>query len=153
MKKKFLFYKTSCLNKEVNCTKPFPSARIPWQHWKGKFLEKCACSSLIPWLWLILLSNIKECQGSGDLCGQKVVVPAKFYLPTARSTKANGKQPESCLGRVYNFQLGCFCYECIGMAYTNTPTSSVENLAQVLSCYLSLSMPTVTVSKVVQLQA
>ncbi len=26
----FLFYKTSYLNTEVNCTEPSPSVRIPW---------------------------------------------------------------------------------------------------------------------------
>jgi hypothetical protein len=36
-----------------------------------------------------------------------VVAPGK-----AGNTKANGREPKSCLGRVFNFKLGCFCYEC-----------------------------------------
>ncbi len=26
----FVFYKSSCLNEEVNCTEPSPSVRVPW---------------------------------------------------------------------------------------------------------------------------
>jgi hypothetical protein len=34
----FLFYKTSCLNEEVNRTKPSPSARVPWSNLLGLLL-------------------------------------------------------------------------------------------------------------------
>jgi hypothetical protein len=43
--------------------------------------------------------------------------------------KADGREPKSCLGRVFSFELGCCCYEC-----NCTPISNVENSAQVLSC-------------------
>ncbi len=39
-----------------------------------------------------------------------------FYLKTRRglrgSTKANGRDPQSYLGQVFNSKLGCFSYEC-----------------------------------------
>jgi hypothetical protein len=49
------------------------------------------------------------------------------------SAKANGREPKTCLGRVFNYKLGCFedAYEtrvCGCM-----PMSEVENSAQVLS--------------------
>ncbi len=50
------------------------------------------------------------------------------------STKANGREPKSCLGRIFNFKLGCLGSECNCMAYPSTPTSRVENSAQVSSC-------------------
>ncbi len=28
------------------------------------------------------------------------------------SVKANGGEPKSCFGQVFNFKLGCFCCEC-----------------------------------------
>ncbi len=46
------------------------------------------------------------------------------------SVKANGREPKSCLGRVFNIKLGCFT-KCVQfMAYTNTTES---RLAQVSS--------------------
>ncbi len=30
---------------------------------------------------------------------------------SAGSTKTNGSEPKSCLGRVFNIKLGCFCSE------------------------------------------
>ncbi len=44
----------------------------------------------------------------------------------------------SCLGRVFNSKLGCFCSEFNSMAQTSTPTSRVENSAHVASCQLKL---------------
>jgi hypothetical protein len=63
---------------------------------------------------------------------------AQQHIPG--SAKANGREPKSCLGRVFNFKFGCFYYECNCMVKTNTPTFKVENSAQILSCYLCLSM-------------
>jgi len=40
---------------------------------------------------------------------------------------------KSGLNQVFYFKLGCFCYECNCMAYTNTPTFRVENSEQILS--------------------
>ncbi len=54
------------------------------------------------------------------------------------SAKAIGREPESCLGQVFNFKFGCLCYECDCMTYTWTLTSRVENSAQTLSCLSNL---------------
>jgi hypothetical protein len=43
-------------------------------------------------------------------------------LCVAGSTKANGREPKSCLGQVFNFKLGRFCYEWNCMTYTSMPT-------------------------------
>ncbi len=67
------------------------------------------------------------------------------------SSKANGRELRSCLGRVFKFKLSCFCYECNFMAYTSTPTPRVENSAQVLSYQLKfvcLNQHGVVVSRV-----
>ncbi len=52
------------------------------------------------------------------------------------SSKANGRKPRSCLGRVFNFKLGCFTKSIQFMACTNTDQSRHENSAQGLSCKL-----------------
>ncbi len=46
----------------------------------------------------------------------------------------NGREPKSCLGRVFNFKLGCFARCVQFMAYTNMDESRLENSAQVSSC-------------------
>ncbi len=54
----------------------------------------------------------------------------------ARSARANGREPKTFLGRVFNNKLGCF--EDVHETHVCgcTPKSIVENLAQVLSCQL-----------------
>ncbi len=49
------------------------------------------------------------------------MAPTLFiYWPQTGSSKANGRKPKSCLGRVFNFKLGCFI-KCVQlMACTNT---------------------------------
>jgi hypothetical protein len=47
------------------------------------------------------------------------------------SAKANSRHLKSCLVQVFNFKLGCFCSECNCVAFTSTPTSRVENSAQI----------------------
>jgi hypothetical protein len=54
------------------------------------------------------------------------------------SQKLTGDSLKIVLVTVFNFKLGCFCYECNCMAYTSTPVSRVENLASVLSCWLKI---------------
>jgi len=44
--------------------------------------------------------------------------------------QASRREPKSCLGRVFNFNLGCFRYECNCVAYNNTPTPRAENSAK-----------------------
>jgi hypothetical protein len=48
---------------------------------------------------------------------------------------ANGTEPKSCLGRVFNFKIGCFVavHVLLGI-YIHTLVSKVENSVQVLSC-------------------
>ncbi len=46
------------------------------------------------------------------------------------STKANGREPKTCLGRVFNFKLGCFNDVHVFYLCGRTPTSKVENSAQ-----------------------
>ncbi len=52
------------------------------------------------------------------------------------SAKTNGREPKTCLGRVFNYKLGCF--EDVHETHVcgHTPTSIVENSAQVSSFYL-----------------
>ncbi len=40
---------------------------------------------------------------------------------TSWSVKSNMREPEDCLGRVFNFRVGCFCHECNRKANTSTP--------------------------------
>jgi len=50
------------------------------------------------------------------------------------SSKAKGREPKSCLGRVFKFKLGRFT-KCVHfMTCTNTAESRLQNSAQVLSC-------------------
>ncbi len=51
------------------------------------------------------------------------------------SAKANGREPESGLGRVFNFKLGCYVYNC--MAFTSTAESRVQNRFRNVSLDLS----------------
>ncbi len=50
------------------------------------------------------------------------------------SAKANRREPKTCLGRVFNYKLGCF--EDVHETHVSgcTLTSTVGNSAQVLSC-------------------
>ncbi len=54
----------------------------------------------------------------------------------AGSARANGREPKTFLGRVFNYKLSCF--EDVHETHVCgcTPTSIVENSAQVLSCQL-----------------
>ncbi len=72
--------------------------------------------------------------------GQKEKHRDKDDAPTASintiagSSKADGREPKSCFGRVFNFKLGCFT-KCIQfMVCLNTAEFRLENSAQVLSC-------------------
>jgi hypothetical protein len=65
----------------------------------------------------------------------------------AGNAKANGREPKSCSGRVFNLKLDRFCHGGNCVARTSTPPSRVENSAQVSSCQLGcglfcLSVPT-----------
>jgi len=61
----------------------------------------------------------------------------RMQQPRSGSTITNGREPRSCLGRVFNSKLGCIatpgskCMVCMHAA-----TSKVENLAQGSSCKL-----------------
>jgi hypothetical protein len=56
------------------------------------------------------------------------------FLFDSGSAKANGREPKNCFGRVFNYKLGCFedVYET--HVCERTPTSVVENSAQISSC-------------------
>ncbi len=56
------------------------------------------------------------------------------YLEWSGSAKANGREPKTCLGRVFNYKLGCFGDVLETHVCGYTPTSIVENSAQVSSC-------------------
>ncbi len=47
-----------------------------------------------------------------------------FYNGGAGSTKANGREPRSCLGRVLNFKLGCFVVANVTALYILIPSLS-----------------------------
>jgi hypothetical protein len=53
---------------------------------------------------------------------------------SAESAKANGREPKTCLGRVFNYKLGCFEDVHKTRVCGCMTASIVENLAQVLSC-------------------
>ena len=60
--------------------------------------------------------------------------PLKSHKDHTGSAKASGREPKTCLGQVFNYKLGCFedvheIHVCVC-----TPTSIVENSAQVSSC-------------------
>jgi len=50
--------------------------------------------------------------------------------------RKHGREPKTCLGRVFNYKLGCFedVHETRGCGCT--PMSMVENSSQVSSCQL-----------------
>ncbi len=50
------------------------------------------------------------------------------------STKANGREPKSCLGRVFIFKLGCFASIAMEAHSMSPAASRVENSSHVLSC-------------------
>jgi hypothetical protein len=58
----------------------------------------------------------------------------QYCLQVQGSSKANRREPKSCLGRVVNFKLGRFTKSIQFMACTNTAESRLENSAQVSSC-------------------
>jgi hypothetical protein len=64
------------------------------------------------------------------------VVVSKNCHKSGRS-KANRREPKSCLRQVFNFKLGHFCCECNCVAYTNTPTPRAENSAKGGACKLA----------------
>ena len=54
----------------------------------------------------------------------------RYEREKAGSSKANGREPKTCFGQVFNFKFGCFT-KCIEfMADTNTAESRLENSAQ-----------------------
>jgi hypothetical protein len=59
---------------------------------------------------------------------------AKMTSTKAGSAKANRREPKTCLGQVFSYKLGCFEDVLETHVCGRTPTSIVENLAQVLSC-------------------
>jgi|CryBogDrversion2_8_1035294.scaffolds.fasta_scaffold219225_1 hypothetical protein len=59
--------------------------------------------------------------------------PTRNYL-TLGSAKANGREPKTCLDRVFNYKLGCFEDVHESHVCGRTAMSIVENPAQVLSC-------------------
>ncbi len=61
-------------------------------------------------------------------------LPRKNNLAYSGSSKANGREPRSCLGRVFNLKLGCFTKCKQSFAYTKMAESRLESSAQVLSC-------------------
>jgi hypothetical protein len=44
-----------------------------------------------------------------SICGKTF---SNIQLLNVGSVKANGGEPKSCFGQVFNFKLGCFCCEC-----------------------------------------
>ncbi len=54
-------------------------------------------------------------------------------FPTLSNAKANGKEPKTCLGWVFNYKLGFFQDVHETRVCGHTPMSTVENSAQVSS--------------------
>jgi hypothetical protein len=59
-----------------------------------------------------------------------VRVPFCYTLTLRRAQKLTGGN-QSFLSQVFNFKLGCFLLGVYCIAFTNMPTSRVENSAQV----------------------
>jgi hypothetical protein len=51
------------------------------------------------------------CYADGDYADCRYAECYSEYL-AAWSAKANGREPKSCLGQVFNFELGCFYSVC-----------------------------------------
>jgi hypothetical protein len=49
---------------------------------------------------------------------------------------------QSCLGRVFNFKLGCFNNEVKDSHVMHTATSKADSVAQILSCQIELVLLT-----------
>jgi hypothetical protein len=56
------------------------------------------------------------------------------FILVAGSAKANGREPKTCLGRVFHYKSGHLEDVCETQVCRSTPTSVVENSAQVSSC-------------------
>jgi hypothetical protein len=50
------------------------------------------------------------------------------------SVKSKGKGPECCLGQVFKFKLGHFCFIAAQVHSTHAATSRVENYTQISPC-------------------
>jgi hypothetical protein len=67
---------------------------------------------------------------------------SKLYLSYAQtgSAKANGREPKSCLGRVFNFMLGCFVMCTIAWPIQVRPSLKWKTRPRFCPVSLSLSM-------------
>ena len=54
------------------------------------------------------LPNLKSAIKIGNLNDAQCMCKTYSRKVQMGSTKANGREPKSCLGRVFNFKLGCF---------------------------------------------
>ncbi len=66
-----------------------------------------------------------------------------------RSAEANGKEPESCLDKVFNFKLGCFDISVVAWHTQERPR--LELKTQPRFCPVSLSLPMLFVFKIIRL--
>ncbi len=128
-------------NKEVKRAETSPSERIPC------LVISCGLS------WRVLIKFVSREEWMGDISwraehpshrsfpGSHNLFFSIFYSVLsliniqAGSAISNGREPRSCLGRVFNIKLGSFVSKQLNcMARTHTATSRVENSAQVSSC-------------------
>ncbi len=79
--------------------------------------------------------------------------PSLIFVAKARclerSAEANRREPESCLGQVFNFKLGCFVISVI--AWHTTARPRLELKTQHRFCPVSLSFSMLFVFKIIRL--
>jgi hypothetical protein len=52
----------------------------------------------------------------------RTTIHSKWWIFKAGSANAKRREPQSCLGWIFNSKLGCLCGDCNCKAYTNMPT-------------------------------
>ncbi len=61
------------------------------------------------------------------------------------SAKANGREPKSCLGRVFNFKFGCFVMCTVACPIQARPSLELKTRPRFRPVSLSLTMTTIKV--------
>ncbi len=97
-----------------------------WPFFYNESSLRCVyiCGSLAP----------KTQRRRSNYFADSLVVAIKQQTVWSRSTKANGREPKTCLGRVFNYKLDCFEDVYKTHVCGCTSMSVVENSAQVSSC-------------------
>jgi hypothetical protein len=74
------------------------------------------------------------------MCRENSPRPPLQVLGKAGSVKVNGREPKSCLARVFNFKLGCFVMCTIARPIHAWPSLELKTRLRFSPIRLSLSM-------------